>query len=537
MKVASLFSGIGGFEKGILQADPNTEIVFASEIDPYARKIYTKNYGVEPHGDITKIEPTNIPDHDILCGGFPCQAFSIAGLRRGFEDTRGTLFFEIMRIVKIKRPHLLFLENVRGLLSHDAGRTFKTVLRTMDDMGYDAEWQVFNSKNHGVPQNRERVFIIGHLRGSGRRQIFPITANDRSPDDVQRQRTNTLTSRYEGAQATGSYIIESELDAQKIISHSTLPRSSKSGKGGTGHLQRNDGITYCIDAANNVAVEVKKRIRRLTPIECERLQGFPQYKNYISVNIHNNTICIDHQKSYVNVETKNHKLQKRVLSVENGKSQKNVKYVDENSVQSYQPIKKHVQKNVHINCAESVVEIHNQKKSSPFANFVESQNSYHQHIKTEDFVRMLVGINIMCEKIITFGKEESHQNEQFSIHRKNGKTFVKLYGKEMMQLVPSAEIDLITLRKHLKCIISNHLNSNYSDLNSIISFFYVMTVITGCIQTKTKIKDSLNLDIHSVFGYTYGISDTQRYKCLGNAVTVNVIEFIAKRLFKMMEQR
>ena len=298
MKVASLFSGIGGFEKGILQAEPNTKIVFASEIDPYARKIYTKNYGVEPHGDITKIKASNIPNHDILCGGFPCQSFSIAGKRRGFEDTRGTLFFEIMRIAKIKRPKLLFLENVLGLLSHDEGRTFHTILRSLDEMGYDAEWQVFNSRNHGVPQNRERVFIIGHLRGTPGQQIFPITTNDKSIDDLQGQYTNCLTSRYRGAQATGSYIIENQFNAQGIPKvakcltggghsgglhsdmtcipcHSTLPRNSKSGEGGTGHLQRNDGITYCIDAANNVAVEVNQRIRRLTPIECERLQGYP----------------------------------------------------------------------------------------------------------------------------------------------------------------------------------------------------------------------------------------------------------------------
>ena len=324
MKIASLFSGIGGFEKGILQANSNTEIVFSSEIDKYARQIYKKNYGVEPYGDITEIKASNIPDHDILCGGFPCQAFSIAGKRRGFEDTRGTLFFEIMRIVEAKRPKLLFLENVRGLLSHDEGRTFQTILKSMDDMGYDAEWQVFNSKNHGVSQNRERVFIIGHLRGAGTGPIFPITANDGQVDDLQGQRANTITSRYEGAQATGTYIIEGQLDAQAltetrtneakqirkkikdrdfsprrgeelvprtdglmncitsgkskeqfITCHSTLPRSSTSGKGGTGHLQRKDEISYCCDAGNSIAVEVNQQIRRLTPRECERLQGFP----------------------------------------------------------------------------------------------------------------------------------------------------------------------------------------------------------------------------------------------------------------------
>ena len=111
---------------------------------------------------------------DCICGGFPCQSFSIAGKRGGFDDTRGTLFFEIMRIANIVRPQYLFLENVKGLLNHDGGATFETILNTLDEFGYDAEWQVLNSKNFGVPQNRERVFIIGHLRGTSGRTVFPV---------------------------------------------------------------------------------------------------------------------------------------------------------------------------------------------------------------------------------------------------------------------------------------------------------------------------------------------------------------------------
>ena len=322
LKIASLFSGIGGFEKGILQAIPDANIVFSSEIDKYARQIYKKNYGVEPHGDITKIKASNIPDHDILCGGFPCQAFSIAGKRRGFEDTRGTLFFEIVRIAKVKRPKLLFLENVRGLLSHDQGRTFQTILRSMDDLGYDAEWQVFNSKNHGVPQNRERVFIIGHLRGAGTRPIFPITNSTEEiseKGDGDNISTGCISTRNQSGQAQwdGSTTLiagcltggghsggnhsdmtvilcdsgqgrkdqlRSETIAplrantgaghNNIVCHSTLPRNSTSGKWGTGHLQRDDELSYCCDANNNIAVEVNQQIRRLTPVECERLQGF-----------------------------------------------------------------------------------------------------------------------------------------------------------------------------------------------------------------------------------------------------------------------
>ena len=282
IKVTSLFSGIGGFEKAFQQAGDMVEIVFTSEIDKYARQIYKKNFGVEPHGDITQINAAEIPDHDILCGGFPCQAFSVAGKRRGFEDTRGTLFFEIMRIAEAKRPKLLFLENVKGLLSHDRGRTFQTILRSMDELGYDAEWQVFNSKNHGVPQNRERVFLIGHLRGAGTRPIFPITEDDRQVDDLQRLNANTLTARYEGAQAVGTYIIENQLNAQRvpdIITNSecipvlTPDRETKRQAGR--RFKDNGDPSFIVTAQDRHGIMTDNNIRRLTPTECERLQGFP----------------------------------------------------------------------------------------------------------------------------------------------------------------------------------------------------------------------------------------------------------------------
>lgn len=316
MKIASLFSGIGGFEKGILQADPGVEIVFASEIDKYARQIYKKNYGVEPHGDITKINPANIPDHDILCGGFPCQAFSIAGKRRGFEDTRGTLFFEIMRIAEVKRPVLLFLENVRGLLSHDEGRTFHTIIKSMDDMGYDAEWQVFNSKNHGVPQNRERVFIIGHLRGAGTRPIFPITEGNGAVHKEGDGSTTLIAGCLTGGGHSGgnhsdmtivqvNNPIHSNNRIYDVDGLSPAINCMEGGNrqpfilcdSGTGHkdqlrteniapLRANNGAAYnnivllCIRAEHHNTADVhiipdKQGIRRLTPTECERLQGFP----------------------------------------------------------------------------------------------------------------------------------------------------------------------------------------------------------------------------------------------------------------------
>lgn len=178
MKFLDLFAGIGGFRLGMEAA--GHECIGFCEIDPFARKSYKAIHDTE--GEVELHDITRVTDEsvrgigsvDIICGGFPCQAFSIAGKRAGFEDTRGTLFFEIARFASILRPKYLFLENVTGLLSHEGGATFEIIIRTLDELGYDAEWQVFNSKNFGVPQNRERVFIIGHLRGAGGREIFPF---------------------------------------------------------------------------------------------------------------------------------------------------------------------------------------------------------------------------------------------------------------------------------------------------------------------------------------------------------------------------
>ena len=161
-----MFAGIGGFRSGLM-AVGGFECVGHCEIDKYANQAYNAMY--EPKGEVyfedaRAIEPDKLPDIDLICAGFPCQSFSIAGKRRGFADTRGTLFFEISRIAAVKRPKFLLLENVPGLLSHDSGRTFATILASLDELGYDVTWQVLNSADFGVPQSRKRVYIVGYLR-------------------------------------------------------------------------------------------------------------------------------------------------------------------------------------------------------------------------------------------------------------------------------------------------------------------------------------------------------------------------------------
>lgn len=205
MTFVDLFSGIGGFRIGMEMA--GHKCLGHCEIDKYADASYRMMHTVTEEqreyikslpmkdrigeirkekylngewysDDIRAVEPTDMPNADVYCFGFPCQSFSVAGYRRGFEDTRGTLFFEVMRIAKERHPKYLFAENVSGLLSHDGGGTFETIIRTMEELGYGVEWQVLNSKYY-IPQNRERVFIIGHLGELSRREIFPITAYSR----------------------------------------------------------------------------------------------------------------------------------------------------------------------------------------------------------------------------------------------------------------------------------------------------------------------------------------------------------------------
>ena len=177
IKYLDMFAGIGGFRSG-LEKVGGFECVGYCECDKFAKQAYEALYDTRKElyfDDARKIDPEELPDIDLICGGFPCQSFSIAGKRRGFDDVRGTLFFEIARIAAVKRPRYLLMENVPGLLSHDQGRTFETILQTLDELGYDVAWQVLNSADFGVPQARKRVFIIGFLRGECSGRVLSFT--------------------------------------------------------------------------------------------------------------------------------------------------------------------------------------------------------------------------------------------------------------------------------------------------------------------------------------------------------------------------
>lgn len=269
-RMIDLFAGIGGTRLGF-QLHGNVCNVFSSEWDKFSQKTYYANFGEKPFGDITKIDEKTIPDHDILVAGFPCQAFSQAGLKLGFEDTRGTLFFDIARILKAKKPKAFLLENVKNLVRHDKGKTFKVIYNTLNDIGYDVFYKVLNAKDFGVPQNRERIYIVGFDKKFNKNDfIFP-----------EGQRINTRLGD----------ILEQEVDPKYTISdklwegHQRRKKEHREKGNGFGYsMFDSDSIyTSTISAryykdGSEILISQGENInpRKLTPREASRLQGFPE---------------------------------------------------------------------------------------------------------------------------------------------------------------------------------------------------------------------------------------------------------------------
>lgn len=260
-----MFSGIGGFERGIWEAYRKgiwqdlpkghyPKCIGYSEINKYAKAIYNYHYpNHKNYGNAKDIIPEEIEDFNLLVGGFPCQSFSIAGKRGGFDDTRGTLFFDVARVLKAKRPEWFLLENVKGLCSHESGKTMRTIYKVLTDLGYSVGWEVVNSCKFGVPQNRERIFFVGHIAEEGRRvgEILPIIGISGKSDRIQQAAKK-----------------EQQRVSCKV---SQTNREDVHIKGGGGNERRSCKAVK----GGEYSVSTNSRIRRLTPVECERLQGFP----------------------------------------------------------------------------------------------------------------------------------------------------------------------------------------------------------------------------------------------------------------------
>ena len=549
-----MFSGIGGFENGIESAfkrfnssivesdkhkkQPEPGCVGFSEVDKYAISIYQKNFPAHKgFGDATRIIPESIDDFDLLCGGFPCQAFSIAGKRGGFEDTRGTLFHEIARIAKVKRPKLLFLENVKGLLSHDNGRTFGTILATFSELGYFLEWQVLNSKDFRVPQNRERVFIIGHLGNGSGPKVFPI-----STDSGQVQIRVVGTTKGEDCTRFGERdqvfsedgimgcLKSTDYKQPPQIMQLNNPKHSNDriyDKGGispalntmqggnrqpkiamavltpdrlekrqNGRRFKEDGEpSFTVTAQDRHGVYDGMRIRRLTPTECERLQGYPDVEKSVTIRI-----CLENQKNYVSAEKKNHKLPSYAGNVGKTESKDVAKFAIKNLNANAQQIEKHAQSDVLISCVERGIELSSQGKCLLNATGAEMKNFCHPAISIEDFVRLLVGITTMSEIITQHGEVGLHQSEQCLTVLSSGKRLVSLYGSEIMQPVENAEKDLTILRKLLKCITSNHFVTKPSEQELTTLSCFAIRAIVGFIPQKILSQNTFTIEIKTKVG-------------------------------------
>ncbi|CAM5221016.1 IS1595 family transposase ISCco3 [Ureibacillus acetophenoni] len=305
MRTVSLFSGCGGMDLGFLNAGYN--IIYANDFDKYAVESYRHNIGDHiVWGDISEIEATSIPEHDVLIGGFPCQPFSMMGNKKGFLDNiRGTLFFDVARIISHHMPKVVVLENVRNLKTHDNGNTLRTIIDTLEDLNYCVEYKVLNSVDFGVPQIRNRLFII-----CIRKDIL-----EEIPSNIFPEATSLNLDKINLRS-----ILESNVDPKYYLSHKILPTILSHGSGNyyskseidleiarpltatMAKMHRANQDNYVTDPNPLAEKAGKTSIRRLTPRECARLQGFPesydiivsdtqaykQFGNAVTVNVAEN---------------------------------------------------------------------------------------------------------------------------------------------------------------------------------------------------------------------------------------------------------
>lgn len=276
MTFIDLFAGLGGFR--IALESLGARCVYSNEWDEPVQKVYADNFGDTPEGDITKVDEKTIPDHDILCAGFPCQAFSISGKQRGFEDSRGTLFFDVARIVKEKKPKIVFMENVKNFATHDEGRTLAVVKATMEELGYIFYQKVLNAVDYGVPQKRERIYMV-------------CFRNDLKFGEFKYPKSFKLTKHVE------DYLLDDEslLDGLYVDRPDTYFNDTKDdkysnksirlgtvNKGGQGErIYSTKGIAITLSAygggvfAKTGGYLVNGKTRKLHPRECARIMGYP----------------------------------------------------------------------------------------------------------------------------------------------------------------------------------------------------------------------------------------------------------------------
>ncbi len=275
-KFIDLFAGIGGFRLALESL--GAECVYSSEWDRSAQQVYSDNFGEVPDGDITEIDESTIPDHDILCAGFPCQAFSISGKQRGFEDSRGTLFFDVARIAREKRPKIVFMENVKNFASHDSGKTLAVVKCTMEQLGYKFYCRVLSSVDYGIPQKRERIYMVCFREDLGVENfLFPKAVKlTKHVEDYLLDDPSLTECLYVDRKDTYYNGIPDDEYSNKPIRLGTV---NKGGQGERIYSTKGIAITFSAYGGGVFAKTggylVRGRPRKLHPRECARLMGYP----------------------------------------------------------------------------------------------------------------------------------------------------------------------------------------------------------------------------------------------------------------------
>lgn len=271
-----LFAGLGGFH--IALDSLGATCVYADEWDTHAQEVYKTNFNMLPEGDITKIDEKTIPDHDILCAGFPCQAFSISGKRLGFQDSRGTLFFDVARIVKEKKPKVVFMENVKNFASHDGGRTIEVVESTMRNLGYSFDYRILNAVNYGIPQKRERIYMVC-FRNDINHSDFSFPQQFKLERHVEDFLLTDETMVQDLYVKRDDVVFNNRKDDRYSDSAIRLGIVNKGGQGERIYSTKGIAITFSANGGGVFAKTggylINGKPRKLHPRECARLMGFP----------------------------------------------------------------------------------------------------------------------------------------------------------------------------------------------------------------------------------------------------------------------
>lgn len=518
MNVLSLFDGISGAQVALRRLDANCENYFASEIDKFAIRVTQHNFpNTVQLGDVNNWKEWALPKIDVLIAGSPCQGFSSSGKGLNFNDPRSALFFKFVEVknhlLKIN-PNLKFvLENVK------MKKEWASVIT--DYMGVDP---VLINSSLVSAQNRNRLYWCN----------FPVT----QPEDkhiylkdiiengsVNRNKSYCIDANYYKGGSLTQYLKKKRRQIDylpqsarrimvKVNGHGFVPTYETAVE--KSHTLRN--------ATNgNYWIKADDEYRKLTPLECERLQTFTEDEKSVIIDL-----CLDLQNNYANAEIQCHKLPSLAGNVEKLDSRENAQFVQSNLSTKNLQTEELVHYDVLISCEERKIVLSNQEKLLLTVNTAEKGSQFHPLVTSEDFVRLVASINQIAEKTMLFGKAELHQNVQCLTLQSYGKSAVSLSGKEIMQLVKDVEKDLTTHKKRLRYITSNLTGQEKNEQTLKILFSYVLSAIIGYIPQEMLNQSILRFQLNSKIGYTNHISNTQRYKSLGNSFTVDVIVHILK---------